>query len=218
MKYSVVIFLFVHSIAYGQLTMAIAKDSTQKKYHISSYSYHEQFIEHQGYGAPIILTADGGAAAFGDGDEGAMLVKLDKNGRQQWKRTIPPKGDEMESQSVVQDKSGNFYVFILVYDNAKYRGGSERVICLSKTGATMWDKFIGSGYQVNNPTIAYIRALNDNRIELRGQVITQAPPKGQDPKYFFWNGWLNSKGVLTQKTGEVIDWHKQEWQKLFKPE
>lgn len=218
MKYSVAFLLCAQSTVYGQLSMAVAKDSTEKKYHISSYSYHEQFIEHRGYGAPIILTTDGGAAAFGDGDEGTMLVKLDKNGKQVWKKTISPKGNEMESQSVVEDKNGNYYVFILVYDNTKYRGGCERVVYLNKMGTILWDKFIGSCQLINNPTVAYIRSKNDGLIELRGQVVTQAPLKGQDPKYFFWNGWLNSKGVLTQKTGEVIDWQKQEWQKLFKPE
>ncbi len=218
MKHFAVMLLFVSSTGYGQLTLDIAQDSAVKKYHISSYSYHEQFKGHKEYGAPLILTADGGGAAFGDGDEGTMLVKLDKNGKQQWKRIIQPKGDEMESQSVVQDKTGNYYVFILVYDHTKYRGGCERAIFLNTTGAIVWDKFIGSCSLVNNPTIAYIRALDDGRIALRGQVVTKAPVKGEDPKYQFWEGWMNSKGVLTQKTGDVIDWKKQDWQKLFKPE
>lgn len=217
-RYLVVILLLVTSLGYGQLTMDIAQDSAVKKYHIGSYSYHEQFKGHKGYGAPLILTADGGGAAFGDGDNGAMLVKLDKNGREQWKRTILAKGDEMESQSVVQDKNGNYFVFILVYDNSKYRGGCERAVFLNKTGTIVWDKFIGSCYLVNNPTVAYMRALNDGRIALRGQVVTQSPPKGVDPNYLFWEGWINSKGTLTQKTGQVIDWKNQDWQKLFKPE
>src|SRR5258708_5489976 len=218
MKYLVVILLLVTSMGYGPLTIDIAQDSAVKKYHISSYSYHEQFKGHKGYGAPLILTADGGGAAFGDGDEGAMLVKLDKSGKVQWKRIIQPKGDEMESQSVVQDANGNHYVFILVYDNAKYRGGCERVIFLNKTGTIVWDKFIGSFSLLNNPTVAYMRTLSDGRIALRGQVVTQSPPKGEDPKYLFWEVWINNKGILTQKTGAVIDWKNQDWQKFFKPE
>src|SRR5258705_9249804 len=110
MKYLISIVLFTYSTARAQLTLEIAKDSTTLKFHISSYSYHKQFIGHRGYGAPIILTADGGAATFGDGDEGAMLVKLNKSGKRQWKKSISPKGNEMESQSVVEDKNGNYYV------------------------------------------------------------------------------------------------------------
>lgn len=147
-----------------------------------------------------------------------MIVKLDKNGKVQWKRTIQPKGDEMESQSVVQDKNGNYFVCILVYDNTKYRGGCERVICLNKAGVILWDKFIGTFTLLNNPTIGYLRALGDGRIALRGQVVKQTPPKGEDPKYLFWEGWINGKGLLTQKTGEVIDWKSPEWQKFFKPD
>ncbi len=218
MKYLFIPVMLISSMAYGQLTMEIASDSTVRKFHIGSYSYHEQFKGHAGYGAPLILTNDGGGAAFGDGDEGSMIVKLDKNGKRQWKKTIAPKGNEMESQSVVQDKNGNYYVFILVYDNTKYRGGCERVVLLNKTGTIVWDKFIGSCYLVNNPTVAYMRQLGDGRIALRGQVVTQKPNPGEDPKYHFWEGWINDKGVLTQKTGDVIDWKNQDWQKLFKPE
>jgi hypothetical protein len=218
MKQLPVILLFVNSVAYGQLTIDVARDSAVRKYHIGSYSYHEEFIGHKGYGAPLILTADGGGAAFGDGDEGTMLVKMDKTGKVVWKKIIAPKGDEVESQSVVQDLAGNYYVFQLVYNSAKYRGGCERAICLSKTGAILWDKYIGTCTLLNNPTIAYLRTLGDGRIALRGQVVTKTPPQGKDPEYHFWEGWLNSKGVLTQKVGEVIDWKNPDWKNLFKPE
>jgi len=218
MKYAAILLLFVRSVSYGQLTMEAAHDSAVLKYHIGSYSYHEQFKGHKGYGASLIQTLDGGAAAFGDGDEGCMLVKLDKDGREQWKRIIKPKGDEMESQSVVQDKNGNYYAFILVYDNTKYRGGCERVVFFNKSGVIVWDKYIGAFAQLNNPTIGYSRALPDGRIALRGQVVKKPPVKDQDPQYQFWEGWINSKGVLTQKAGAVIDWKDQSWKKFFEPQ
>ena len=217
MKYLFVFLLLTSSTVYGQLTIDIAKDSVLK-YHLGSYSYHQQFIGYKGYGAPIVLTADGGAAAYGDGDEGAMLVKLDKNGRKQWIQIIPPKGDEMESQSVVQDVNGNYYAFMLVYDNTKYRGGCERVVHLSKTGVIVWDKIIGSCSLVNNPIVSYIRMLKDGRIALRGHIVIEKPAEGKDPSYHYWEGWINNKGALTQKTGNVIDWSNQDWQKRFKPE
>ncbi len=218
MKYLLVILLFISSVSYAQLTMESASENSVRKYHIGSYSYHEEFKGRQGYGAPLILTADGGAAAFGDGDEGIMLVKLDRTGKEQWKKIIPRKGDESESQSVVEDKSGNYYAFILVYDNSKYRGGCERVVHLNKSGTLIWDKFIGSCNLLNNPTVAYIKALGDGRILLRGQVVTEKPAEGKDPQYHFWDGWLDKSGKLTQQVGEVIDWKNKEWQKRFKPE
>lgn len=214
-----IFFLFVSLVAQAQVTMDVANANAVIKYHIGTYSYHEQFIGHEGYGAPLILTSDGGAAAFGDGDEGCMLVKLNSQGKEHWKKILPKKGNEMESQSVVQDKNGDFYVFILVYDNSKYRGGCERAIYITKTGNVVWDKFIGSCDLVNNPTVSYIRALNDGSIALRGHVVTQKPPQGKDPTYYFWEGWLDKAGRLTQRTGAVIDWKKQEeWQSRLKPE
>ena len=213
-----VTFIFCNT-AYAQLTVDVVREKTVRKYHIGSYSYHEQFIGHSGYGAPLILTSDGGGAAFGDGDEGIMLVKVGKDGKEQLKRIIKPKGSETESQSVVQDKLGNYYVFMLTYDETKYRGGCERVVCLSKTGAVLWDKFIGSCELVNNPTVSYIKALSDGRISLRGHVVTEKPAEGKDPTYYYWEGWLDKAGKLTQKVGPVIDWTKQEeWQSRLKPE
>jgi hypothetical protein len=198
--------------------MQTVYDSAARKYRMGSYTYHEQFKGHRGYGAPLILTNDGGGAAFGGGDEGFMLVKLTKTGKLQWKKTVTVKGDEMESQSVVEDKTGNFYVFLLVYDNTKYRGGCERVVAFNKTGTVLWDKYIGSFDLLNSPTVSYIKALPDGRIALRGHVVKEKPEEGKDPKYHYWEGWLTSKGLLTQKAGDVIDWSNQEWEKKYKPE
>lgn len=217
----VVLLLAITRCGFAQLSLDSAKQASLEL-HMSAYSYHEQFIGHAGYGAPLILTADGGAAAFGDGDEGPMLVKWDKDGKVQWKRAIAPKGEEMELQSVVQATSGNYYVCFLVYDNAKtnYRGGVERIAYINnKTGAIVWEKYIGTFSSINNPVISYLHALPDGRIELRGHVARKAPPEGKDPTYLYWQGWIGSKGNLTQKDGVVIDWKKtEEWQARYKPE
>lgn len=220
MRHVISLLLIFPTMGYGQLTIETARQAAQP-FRISSYSYHEQFIGHQGYGAPLILTADGGAAAFGDGDEGPVLMKFTKDGKVQWKRFIPSKGSEMELQSVVQSKFGGFYVFVLVYDEAKfkYRGGCERVMLINKEGVVIWDKFIGSCGLLNTPTVSYIRALDDGSISLRGHVVRQKPPEGKDPTYLFWECVLNNKGTLKEKDGPVIDWNNtEEWQSRLKPE
>lgn len=220
MKNITCLLLFIGSAVSAQITMEVLQDSTVRKYHLGASTYFDAFMGKAGYGAGAILTVDGGGAAFGDGDEGTMLVKLDKTGKEQWKRIVKPKGEEIESQSVVQDKNGNYYIFQLVYDEArfKYRGGCERVVFFNKSGTMGWDKFIGTCSQVNNPTVSYIKFLPDGRIYLRGHIVTKAPLAGKDPDTRFWEGWMNSAGALTQKSGEVIDWGKPEWQKKFKPE
>jgi len=220
MKSLLAMMLLTHTAAYGQLTMDAAKEAV-RPFHISSYSYHEQFIGHKNYGAPIILTADSGAAAFGHGDDGPILMKFSKDAKVQWKCVIPAKGSEMELQSVVQSKFGGFYVFILVYDEAKfkYRGGCERALLINKQGAVIWDKYIASCGVLNSPTISYIRAQEDGSIALRGHVVRQKPVQGQDPSYLFWESSLDNKGVLKQKEGDKIDWSKkEEWQSRLKPD
>lgn len=213
--------LFISSFGYGQLTMEMAKDSAQK-YHIGSYSYHEEFIGFKNYGAPIILTHDGGAAFFGgDADEKgscATLVKLDTVGRSVWKRSIRPQFDELEAQSVVEDKNGNLYVFMLSFDHKKYRGGSQRIVCFNKKGTILWDKTIGKYSVMNNPIISYIKLQENGNIGLRGHIVSEKPVEGKDPVYHFWEGWITIKSELTQKTGHVIDWANQDWKKLFEPE
>lgn len=210
--------LIVSAASFGQLTIKQAQDSLVTKYHIGASTYFEEFVGHAGYGALVIITADGGAAAFGDGDEGTMLYKTDKSGKVQWKRQVSPKGTEQEPQCVVQDNKGNFYVIMLVYGTTKYRGGCQRIVLINKSGVIGWDKYIGSCQMVNSPTISYARTLPDGRVALRGQIVTKAPPADKDPTYNFWEGWINSAGVLTQKVGGVIDWKNEEWKKFFKPE
>lgn len=213
MKYLLFTLFFASSMAYGQLTMKSAYDSIAK-YRLGYSSYFQPFLDHPGYGAPLILTSDGGAAAFGN-DE---LYKLDKEGKQEWVRVIKPQFDEMECQGVAQDTKGNLYAFMLSYDPKRYRGGSERVLCYDKEGNLLWDKTLGTYTVMNNPTISYIRSLTDGRIYLRGHIVKEKPVEGKDPVYRYWEGWLNSAGKFTQKAGEVIDWAKGEWKTKFQPE
>ncbi|MEX1239497.1 MAG: hypothetical protein WEB30_07260, partial [Cyclobacteriaceae bacterium] len=196
MKYLFVILLFPYSIGYGQLTMESARD-TIAKYRLGYSTYFAPFLEHAGYGAPWILTSDGGAAAFGDN----MLYKFNRAGNEEWMQTIKPQFDEMESQSVAQDKIGNLYVFMLSYDGKRYRGGSERVVCYDKKGKLLWDKTLGAYTLMNNPVVSYIRPIEDGRIYMRGQIVKEKPLEGKDPVYRYWEGWLDSTGKLTQKAG-----------------
>jgi hypothetical protein len=217
---TLVLLLFCAS-ANAQLTLENV-NAAVSSYQIGTYSYHADFIGHAGYGAPKILTADGGAAIIGDyeGDQGrgALLIKLDKNGEEQWKVNITPQFDELEAQSVVQDANGNFYMFLLSYNYEKYRGGSQRIIYLKGDGTLIWDQTMGNYSLVNNPTFSYIRMLDDGRVSLRGHIVKKEAEEGKDPEYHFWEGWINEKKELTQKTGDVIDWSNSNWRELYKPE
>ncbi|MBG0859666.1 MAG: hypothetical protein IQL11_09200 [Bacteroidales bacterium] len=221
MRYKLLLLSLVTSLAYGQLSTEEARKLFHS-YKLGSYDYHEQFVGYKGYGAPFILTSDGGAAFFGGTEDTTgsfgLVVKLDREGREEWKQAIRPQFDDIETQSVAQDNSGNFYVFMLSYDNKKYRGGCERIVYLNKNGTVVWDKIIGVCGLLNNPTIAYIRSLDDGRIALRGHVATRKPGQGKDPEYHYWEGWIEPKGKLIQKTGGMIDWANQDWEKLFEPE
>jgi hypothetical protein len=87
------------------------------------------------------------------------------------------------------------------------------IIYLSKDGSVKWDKTIGDYELVNNPAIAYIRSQKDGQIYLRGHIAPKNPAEGKDPEYHYWEGWINSQGKLTRKTGAVIIRENKEWQK-----
>jgi hypothetical protein len=217
MKYTFLILFIVNVQAYSQLTFQRAQDSL-RKYHLGVSTYFDEFQGHELYGAGVILTKDGGAAGFGDGDNGLELIKLDKSGIVQWRRTIKKQFEETETQCVAQDKLGNFYLFMLNYNPDGYRGGSERLVCFSSKGLLLWDKMLGNYTLLNNPVVSYVRTLDDGRIEMRGHIVKDKPLEGKDPLYYYWQGWCNSSKELTTKTGELIDWKKPEWKIKFKPE
>jgi hypothetical protein len=207
------------SIAFmnAQVTFQQAKDSLQK-YHLGSSTDFSDFERKRSYGASVNLTKDGGAAGFGHGDNGLELIKLNKSGKVQWRKSIKKQFEETEAQCVAQDSSGNSYLFMLNYNPKGYRGGCERVVCINNKGVQLWDKMLGTYTLLNNPVVSYVHTLNDGRIEMRGHIVTEKPLEGKDPVYHFWQGWLNSKGVLTSKTGDVLDWKNPEWKNKFKPE
>jgi hypothetical protein len=213
MKYLLIILLLSSSMAHAQLTLDSAK-ATIAKYRLGYSTYFEPFIEHPGYGAPWILTADGGAAAFGNN----KLYKFDNTGKEKWMRAVKPQYDEIETQGVAEDTKGNLYIFMLSYDSKRYRGGSERVLCYDKNGKLLWDKTLSTYTLMNNPIVSYIRSLTDGRVHMRGHIVKETPVEGKDPVYRYWEGWFDSTGKLTQQVGEPIDWARDEWQKKFKPE
>ena len=213
MKRLTLLALLISTASYAQLSFDSAKE-IGRKYRLGYSTYFEPFMGKAGYGAPVILTNDGGAAAIGDN----KIYKFDKHGKEAWSRTFNPQFDEQENQSVAQDKKGNFFVFTLAYDSKRYRGGAERVLCYDKSGKLLWDKTIGAYAVMNNPTISYIRPTDDGKIYMRGHIVKDKPVDGKDPVYRYWEGWLDSFGKLTQKAGEIIDWKKGEWQQKFKPE
>lgn len=214
--------LFLSStLAFGQLTYEDAKKAAAE-YQLGSYSYFENFVGLKDYASSLILTNDGGAAAFGDcaNEEysGGLIVKFDKTGKELWKQIVKLQYDEMECQGVIEDTQGNLFVFMLSYNYEKYRGGSERVVCFDKSGTQLWDKMFGTFNAVNNPIFSYIRALDDGRISFRGHISPTAAEEDKDPVYHYWEGWLTVKGEMTQKTGKVINWATDPWQDWYKPD
>jgi hypothetical protein len=213
MRYLLSLLCLASSMAYGQLSIDSAREAFQK-YRLGYLGEFDAFFGKSSYGAPVILTSDGGAAAFGND----QLYKISKTAKEQWMREAKMQFDAQECQAVVQDTKGNLYAFMLSYDRKRYRGGAERVVCYDKTGKLLWDKTLGAYTLKNNPTVAYIRSLSDGRIYLRGHVVKEEPLEDQNPVYRYWEGWLDNTGKLTQKAGDVIDWRKDEWQKRFLPD
>ncbi len=212
MKKATALLLLFGSIAYGQLTMDSLKKIV-KPLRLGYSTYFSDFAGKEGYGGPWILTKDGGGAAFGDN----VLYKFDKKGKETWKRTIKDRYEEMETQVAAEDSKGNLFCFMLEYNQKVYRGGNERLVCYDKTGKLVFDKLIGKPAALNNPIVSYVKPTTDGKIYMRGHMAKEKKENG-DPKYLYWEGWIDATGKLTQTTGEEIDWAKQEWQKKFKPE
>lgn len=211
MKKLLVVCTLLSTCACAQLNMDSLKKIVKPLY-LGYSTYFSDFAGKEGYGGPYFPTKDGGGAAFGDN----VLYKFDKTGKQVWKRAIKDRYQEMETQVAAQDAKGNLYCFMLEYNRKVYHGGNERLVCYDKTGKLLWDKTIGKAAAFNNPIVSYVKPEGD-KIYMRGHVAFEKKANG-DPKYLYWEGWIDALGKLTQKTGEELDWSKPDTMKKFKPE
>jgi hypothetical protein len=198
--------------AYGQLTLFQAKQEV-KEYNRLSYSDHRKFEGHKGYAAPFISTLDSGFAFFGGNKvtKSVNLVKMDKDGANEWNLLIKPKFNEIETQSIVQDEHANFYAFMLSYNYSKYRGGAERILYVGKSGNVIWDITLGNYSAVNNPHCSYIHLNKDGVLELRGHIVKELPTGNTNPTSYHWTGWLKNNSKWTQFVDGAIDWKKSKY-------
>lgn len=213
--------LFIFTTGHCQLSLSAAK-SVAAKYKLHSYSYHEKFEGHNDYAAPIILTQNGGTVFFSDSISNASrgIIKLSRDSKVEWEIAIAPKHDEYETQSIIQDREGNYYAFMLSYNRKIYRGGSERVIYIGNDGTILWDIILGDYGIVNSPLCSFIRLTEKNQLELRGHIVTKDPEKDRwgyyiDPEYHQWTGWLKKDGSYLQSIGDIIDWANKDWKKFI---
>jgi len=204
---------------YGQLNLLEAKKVAEEFKYVS-YRYLEEFEGHEGYAAPIIISTDGGALFFTRPNDGNQydLVKINKEGKKEWSIELKAKFDDMESQGIVENSKGNYYAFLLSYNQSRYRGGAERVIYLSRNGEIIWEQLLGDYTLENNPTCSWIRIHSDDQLEMRGHIVTDPELKDRNPEYRFWKGWLNPLGERSDEIGTVIDWSDPVTQTFFEVE
>ncbi|MBK9192103.1 MAG: hypothetical protein IPM77_11650 [Crocinitomicaceae bacterium] len=218
MKLHFTVCLFCSVQAMAQISYEKASELS-RNYEVYAYSYFEGFAGKQGYASSVILTLDGGCAFldewYEENDHGPLLIKLDKDGKEQWKTKLKGGYEESESQGIVEDAGGNFYVFALVYTSTGYLGGCERVMCVSPSGELNWDKLIGAFTLENSPTFSYIHSDKNGKVELRGHIAKEKPAEGKDPDYYYWSAWLDSKGDIVEETGKRIDWANDNWQQWY---
>ena len=185
-RYIVFMLILIPYAGIGQMVISDVKEAGMA-YNLHSYSDHQQFEGHTGYAAPIFLTADGGAAFFGDLAGSVNIIKLASGGQLGWNVPIRAKFNVMETKSIIQDNDGNYYAFVLSYNYAKYRGSTERIISLTKDGNMLCDIKLGDYELENNPHCSYIRLADNGQLELRGHIVVEPKKEGADPEYHFWS-------------------------------
>lgn len=206
----IILLLFISTNSFAQLSISDAKIAGEK-FNIHNYTYHQKFEGHKEYAAPVYLTKDSGAIFYGDTNSIIKIYKLDKESTLEWKVPVVLKYDEIETQSVIQDKDSNYYAFVLVFNRDKIKGSTQRVIHFDKNGDIIWDKMLADFTKKNNPHCSYIRLLDNNKLELRGHIVLDSELENKEFDYHYWRGWLDNKGNLQHEVTEVIKWSSDKW-------
>jgi len=166
------------------------------------------YIGKAGFAAPIVITRDGGLMIIGEYSEGeskgAKVIFFNENKELIWSHFFGSKNDNIKAQSIIEDRTGYFYVFMEARNKVDATETRERVVKVNSRGKIQWDYALEEKEEHYHRHCTYVKLDEDGkRLVLFGTV---QPDKVaiENNEHYSWQAKLDGNGKLDSEIGELL--------------
>jgi len=166
------------------------------------------YIGKAGFAAPIVITRDGGLMIIGEYSEGeskgAKVIFFNENNELIWSHFFGSKNDNIKAQSIIEDRTGYFYVFMEARNKVDATETRERVVKVNSRGKIQWDYASEEKEEHYHRHCTYVKLDEDGkRLVLFGTV---QPDKVaiENNEHYSWQAKLDGNGKLDSEIGELL--------------
>ena len=192
---------------FAQISLEDGKDWA-KSNGVTLNSDFSSYIGKDGFAAPIVITRDAGLMLVGEGFEGkskgAKVVFLNEKKEVIWSHFFGSKNDNTEAQSIIEDRTGYFYVFMEAHNKLDATDTRERVVKVNARGEIQWDYALEEKEEHYHRHCTYVKLDDDGKhLALFGTV---QPDKVaiQNNEHYSWQAKLDGNGKLDSEIGELL--------------
>jgi len=206
-KLLLVLITFSSMNYFAQITLEDG-ENWAKENGIKLHSDLTSYIGKANFAAPVIITRDGGLMLIGEyvegGSTGAKLVFLNENKDVIWSHFFGAKNDNTEAQSIIQDRTGYFYVFMEAHNKKDVADTRERVVKINARGEIQWDYALEEKEENYHRHCAYVKLDEDGKHLVLFGTVQPDKVAIENNEHYSWQAKLDGHGKLVHDIGEML--------------
>jgi len=208
MKKLLLLFIIFSNISYfAQATLDDGK-SYAKENGITLHSDLTSYIGKADFSAPVIITRDGGLIIIGGysegGSKGAKVVFLNEKKEVIWSHFFGSKNDNTEAQSIIEDRTGYFYIFMEAHNKLDETDTRERVVKVNARGEIQWDYALEEKEENYHRHCAYVKLHEDGKHLVLFGTVQPDKVAIKNNEHYTWQAKLDGNGKLDSEIGELL--------------
>ena len=208
MKKLVLVLITFLSINYfAQVNLEDGK-SYAKENGITLHSDLTSYIGKSDFSAPVIITRDGGLIIIGGysegGSKGAKVVFLNEKKEVIWSHFFGSKNDNTEAQSIIEDRTGYFYIFMEAHNKLDDTDTRERVVKVNARGEIQWDYALEEKEEHYHRHCSYVKLDEDGKHLVLFGTVQPDKVSIKNNEHYSWQAKLDGNGKLDSEIGELL--------------
>ena len=208
MKKLLLVLITFSSINYfAQVTLEDGK-SWAKDNGVTLHPDLTSYIGKDDFAAPVIKTRDAGLMLIGEYSEGdskgAKVIFLNEKKEVIWSHFFGAKNDKTEAQSIIEDRTGYFYVFMEAHSKLDATDTRERVVKLNSRGEIQWDYALEEKEEHYHRHCAYVKLDEDGKHLVLFGTVQPDKVAIEKNEHYSWKAKLDGNGKLDSEIGELL--------------